>query len=366
MYTNTMTGMDITNRTSFLDKDESASLVIVKTLSRVILIPISVFADVCCLYILYKANRLNVTTRLLISSLAISDLCVGTLGLAPLLWTASSRYWPESGQPVCGLYMFALQLFQYCGLNNILMLVLECYIAIIYPLRYSTMSTRKCTINALVIQWTFWLTWGITMYLVFCKDVIFDIHYDLCVLQHSTKKLMFVVIGAIFHIFLPVTVVIVMYTRILCIARQHVVRVSTRRHSLHTDRNMRRQKKRNKKALYSFLLVTISTAILWIPFTVIEMYETVTLHLLPSYVVWLGELMEFSIPWINVLILLFKHRTLRKTAAKVMANMCGDDGYMVSVRNVFIPNSLQSDTSSFRSANFLSPIPRVRQSESNF
>ena len=37
------------------------------------------------------------------------------------------------------------------------------------------------------------------------------------------------------------------------------------------------------------------------------------------------------------------------------------DGYMVSFRNVFIPNSLHSDTSSFRSANFLSL--KVRHSE---
>ena len=297
-----------------LREDGLHSLYIIQAILYALLTTLSLFADCFCLYILHRARDLNETTRVLIISLVASDLCVGIFGLAPLAWTSSVGGWPEPQHPSCELHMFALQLFQYCGLSAVMLLITECYVAITHPMEYTTIVTRKRTIIIIVMQWTFWVIWGITMYCVFHQDVHFDKHYGLCVLQQSTKKLMFVVIGAIFHIFLPVTVVIVMYTRIWYIARQHVARISAR-NNVQQDDDTVPWRKRDRKAMYSFLLVTISLTILWIPFTVIEMYETVTSRALPDVVVWIGESLEFSIPWINVFILFFKHRAI-KTAAR--------------------------------------------------
>ena len=285
-----------------------------------ILTTVSILADCFCIVVLHRAKQINEITRLLMASLTLSDLCVGVFGLAPLVWSASIGEWPEPISPWCIIHMFTLQLFQYCGLSAVLFLNLECFIAITRPLKYSIIVTKTRTIVVIAIQWSFWIIWGLSMFFIFKNHVFFDHHYGLCVIRESLRKLIFVIGGAVLHIFVPVLVVICMYSRIWYIARQHVARIAERNVN-HTHNQKTPHRMRDNKALKSFLLVTISIAVLWVPFTVIEIYETVTLKLLHDYIVNIGEFLEFSIPWINVLILFIKYESFRRTAAEVLGHV---------------------------------------------
>ncbi|XP_072030228.1 adenosine receptor A3-like [Amphiura filiformis] len=283
-----------------------------------ILTTMGICADSFCMFVLYRAKEINKITRLLMASLALSDLCVGFFGLIPLVWSASIGGWPEAISPTCVLHMFALQLFQYCGISAIMFLNLECYIAITRPLKYVEIVTRKRTLVLITMQWTFWMTWGITMFLIFKDNVIYDHHFGFCIIKYSYRKLSFVISRAVLHIFIPVFVVIVMYCRILCIARRHMAQIAEQK-AMQRHLKVSPVRMRDYKVYKSVLFVTISIAIFWIPFTVIEIYETVTGDPLPHLVVSIGELLEFSIPWMNVLILFLKYGTFRNVAIKLFA-----------------------------------------------
>ena len=283
-----------------------------------ILTTMGICADTFCLFVLYRAKEINRITRLLMASLALSDLCVGAFGLVPLVWSAAIGGWPEETiHPFCVLHMLALQLFQYCGISAIMFLNLECYIAITRPLKYVVIVTRKRTLVLITIQWTFWISWGLIMFFLLGNYVTYDQNFGLCVIKYSQRKFWFVISGAVLHVFLPVFVVILMYSRIWCIARQHIRQIEERKAKQGRQKVPQVRLRDNMKVLKSFLLVTFSIAIFWIPFTVIEIYEVVTEIRLPIVVVSMGELLEFSIPWMNVLILYLKYEAFKNTAVKI-------------------------------------------------
>ena len=306
------TEFNVITETSLLSPD------IARATICAILTTVSISADCFCIVVLHRAKQINKITRLLMASLTLSDLCVGVFGLAPLVWSAAIGGWPQSLSQWCIVHIFTLQLFQYCGISAVLFLNLECFIAITRPLKYSIIVTKTRTLVVIAIQWSFWIIWGLSMFFIFKNHMFFDHHYGLCVIRESLRKLIFVIGGAVLHIFVPVLVVICMYSRIWYIVRQHVARIAERNVNHAYNQNAPR---RDNKALKSFLLVTISIAVLWIPFTIVEIYETVTLKLLHDYIVNLGEFLEFSIPWINVLILFIKYESFRKTAAELLGRM---------------------------------------------
>lgn len=309
------TEVNVITETSLLSPDVARATICA------ILTTLSISADCFCIAVLRRAKQINKITRFLMASLTLSDLCVGVFGLAPLVWSAAIGGWPEPLSQWCIIHIFTLQLFQYCGISAVLFLNLECFIAITRPLKYNIIVTKTRTLIVIAIQWSFWIIWGISMFFIFKNYMFFDHHYGLCVIRESVRKLVFVIGGAVLHIFLPVLVVICMYSRIWYIARQHVARIAERNVNQAYNQNAPRRMRDNNKAFRSFLLVTISIAVLWIPFTVVEIYETVTTKLLHVYVVSFGEFLEFSIPWINVLILFIKYESFRKTAAEVLGHM---------------------------------------------
>ncbi len=302
---------------------------------------LGITADCFFLLVLRRAKQIHYNTRWLMVSLAESDLCVAMFGLIPLVWSASLGGWPEPIGPGCIFHKFTLQIFQNCGLFSIMFLNLECYIAITRPFRYSSIITRNRTIIVITLQWLFWICWGFTLFFIFndSKFYVYDYHIGLCVLNDSTREMVFVIIGATLHIFLPVTVVILIYFKIWRVTRLHLAKKIAERNAIHESQerfstctnnittithqmNQPRIHLSDYKAICSILLVTISVAIFWVPITAIEIYETTTMRDLPHVVVTVSELVEFSIPLMNVVILFLRYGTFRQAASKVINRLC--------------------------------------------
>ena len=104
------------------------------------------------IFLVNSKRRLRTKTNAFIVSLAVADFCVG-MSVVPSLFfcdITNSCSWPRAWQSWANVMRW---LFSYVSVANLCSLVLDRYIGIVKPLKYSTVMTRRRVIEIICFSW---------------------------------------------------------------------------------------------------------------------------------------------------------------------------------------------------------------------
>ena len=117
----------------------------------------------------------------------------------------------------------------------------------------------------------------------------------------------------------------IIYARIIVIARRHKL-MENRLFATGSSSasNTYRNRFKDRKALNTFLVVTIASSATWIPFSLLAFYGYfANISTYNTFFTLLGLIISFSNNWINILIYTVRDRSFRKAAIKILSGRCG-------------------------------------------
>ena len=163
------------------------------------------------------------TTRILMTSLACTDCCMGLLVMSLCVYPALFHCWPF-GEPICKMQaLFISSLFHESTLNLVLIAV-DRYISIFHPLRYPLIVTRNNVIIAVVLTWIICFSVYGTVVLGFGQYYFDDVGIN-CEPYYQNTSVTATVM-CLFY-FPPAVVIVVCYLQIFRVAIEQRARIST-------------------------------------------------------------------------------------------------------------------------------------------
>ncbi|XP_065328137.1 trace amine-associated receptor 13c-like [Pelmatolapia mariae] len=186
------------------------------------------------------SRKLHTPSNILLLSLAVSDFLMGLL-LMPAEILRSMTCW-VLGDLMCSVYFFLNVNITCASIGNIVLISVDCYVAICDPLHYPTRMTVAKVKLSVCLCW-FYSTFYSSLY---TKNVLiepggYNSCYGECVFFSSDIA---VIVDLVLFFILPVTVIIVLYMRVFVVAvsqaramRSHVTEVTLQRSLNQTNKS---------------------------------------------------------------------------------------------------------------------------------
>ncbi|XP_071394401.1 trace amine-associated receptor 13c-like [Centroberyx affinis] len=194
--------MPLTSKAALINTLVSTIALLTVTLNLLVIISISHF------------RQLHTPTNVLLLSLAVSDLLVGLLVMPVAITTLHSCWY--LGNLICALFQFVGLILTSASVGNMVLISVDRYAAICYPLRYSSMITNSRVTICVSLCW---------MCSVFFNCIILKDNLSQPDVFHSCYKecmvLMTYVSAAVDLILTfigPVTVIVFLYMRVFVVA----------------------------------------------------------------------------------------------------------------------------------------------------
>ena len=242
---------------------------------------IIVICNLFSLLVLYRIRDMHDVTKLLMMVLTTTDIAVGLFGFLNLF--------------LPGLLGKVVNLSQIFGLNILAMITIVRYIAVSRPLRLETFVTKRRAYISLIIACLICLTLTIISVLFVGPG-------------GSTKNQILLLYG---YPLIPILIVFILYCKLLFIARHQARRIAAAEiNAANAQAQLRRS---NFKALNTFMIITGTTIVTWLPYSV-----SVTLHSnISSELKLLFGILRFSNSWLNTLIYCWMNESFRKVAKRL-------------------------------------------------
>ncbi|XP_055063196.2 trace amine-associated receptor 13c-like [Misgurnus anguillicaudatus] len=112
----------------------------------------TVFLNLLVIISISHFKRLHTPTNMLILSLAVADLLVGLIAIPVEAIKLIETCW-YFGEIFCGLFIIFLGFFLSVSLSNLVLIALDRFIAVIYPLLYTQKITMTKSLVGIFLSW---------------------------------------------------------------------------------------------------------------------------------------------------------------------------------------------------------------------
>ena len=289
---------------------------IIKGVTFILVTFLIIIGNSACLVIISRisSTEINDVTRYFMMSLSAADLCMGIFMSLPSAIAAALNRWPF-GHFACLLNVLLGGMLFYTVFWSLLVVSVERYIAIVKPLHYPSIlsPTRGMLIVALIWIASF-------MYELFvCVSNSFTVYYDyktdMCWTLSTTGNGFGVIISLVFCMIIPFIVIVLLYTKILQIARRQAAQIAATMVMPRSNPGI--SSKKDTKAAITFIIITAGFAAGSVPVILIGFYESLAGIRLPDYVQFLAQLLALSNSWWNGVIYSVRTRAFRNTALDI-------------------------------------------------
>ena len=279
--------------------------------------------NIISIIVVRKMHQINNVTRFLLKSLNIVDLCHGVFGLLPPVAFSAVPNWTPR-ELFCALHANLFEILPLIDLTILVMINAERYIACTRPLRHTMIVTLKRVKIIMVVVVLFWIFMLTTFMLTFMAPEVFkeyehyssllhfDSRYGICVFDFSFAPEGFIVYLSCVVV-LPIMIVAFMIFRLLIIAR----RLSRSRKLAGHGGFVHNRQTTNNKGLYTFLLITLSMALVWMPFLMVNICQVSYKLTVSIYFILISQIILYSFSWLNVLIYFWRNEEFRKIAIRL-------------------------------------------------
>ncbi|UJR13451.1 hypothetical protein I4U23_000465 [Adineta vaga] len=202
----------------------------------------TILGNLLILYAIRTEKRLRTVSNLFILSLAFADLVVGIFVMPLSAANIITGQWPFS-TVLCQMWLSVDYVASTASIFNLVLLSLDRYWAVVYPLRYLQNRSRKQATNFIVIVWFISSLWAPVV--IFWSYIIPQ-HSDInkpteCDTSFRSNKL-FKTIAALFNFYLPLLTMILISCRIMVAVRSRSRMEFGRRISSATQRQMKQER----------------------------------------------------------------------------------------------------------------------------
>ncbi|XP_027016327.1 trace amine-associated receptor 13c-like [Tachysurus fulvidraco] len=166
-------------------------------------------------------KQLHTPTNMLVLSLAVSDFLVGTLVMPPVfIWTIESCW--IFGRDFCISFWFIDGFLTIISIYNISLIAVDRYLALSNPFLYMNRVSVRITAAVIVFDWCLVVAYNLT-FMYFSGNFTGSVMCpgECYFLLHEVWS----VIDLIYSFIFPLSVIIILYTRVFVIAKKHVTAI---------------------------------------------------------------------------------------------------------------------------------------------
>ncbi|XP_070573649.1 alpha-1A adrenergic receptor-like [Ptychodera flava] len=173
---------------------------------------------------LYRNRHLHTITHVFIFSLAIADLLVGAVNVPIYVAEQNNGHGTVLH---CILSRSVTAFFILASVVHLLLIAIDRYIAITFPLRYPALMTKKRAVRGILVCWLLAIMAGFAPLFGWRKSEARDMGVVLERLcgYGAYMTLSYVMFMSILWYAIPVTIMLVLYGLIFCTASEHVKKI---------------------------------------------------------------------------------------------------------------------------------------------
>ncbi|XP_070573614.1 histamine H2 receptor-like [Ptychodera flava] len=289
-------------------RDIDLTLIVTQAMTIFVIAVLIIIANVLNIIVFSKNDKiLPIGGRCFAISLASADLVMGFLFFTSLVGCVTQEPLIDSVSPLCAVLGSLYHTAVTASTMSLMLLAVDRFLAVQWPLHYPAMMTMKRAVAMALVGWIFLASYSI--FLIFANGNDFYAYHApayICIPIYAGHKL--VILTAIMCKMIPFGVIIVIYVRILVIARHQLRRINTqvthgRGHGRGTGTGAADAS--SLKAVKMFFAVTTAFSVSWTPYGALILYyligDTTSEHvagwilLLASYFVASNSFWNFII-----------------------------------------------------------------------
>nr|XP_055063770.1 trace amine-associated receptor 13c-like [Misgurnus anguillicaudatus] len=247
----------------------------------------TVFLNLLVIISISHFKKLHTPTNMLILSLAVADLLIGLIVMPLEAIKLIETCW-YFGDNLCELYSMFIGLLLSASLSHLILIAVDRYVAVCYPLHYPQKITTTKTIMSICICWFCSTAYNIAL---ISRSRHSDLHKtDVCYGECTfTVSYAWRVTDLIMSLLFPCTVIITLYMRIFYVVHQQVKVInSLLKGGKHVMKGSLKRKSEGKAALTLGLIVMVYL-LCWIPYFIlfpIENTEMVSTTLVLLWIIY--------------------------------------------------------------------------------
>ncbi|XP_034144773.1 trace amine-associated receptor 8a-like [Esox lucius] len=177
---------------------------------------VTVFLNLLVIISISHFKQLHTPTKLLILSLAVSDLLVGLIVIPATTVAIMEPCW-VLGEYFCALFLYITSLCDTSSLGNLILISIDRYVAVCDPLLYHLKITPRRTICCIFMSWCCCIIYDV-VYVKLCVNIqVPSGCYEECNSIEGT--LWFYVFDFLISVIVPCSIIITLYLKIFLVAR---------------------------------------------------------------------------------------------------------------------------------------------------
>ncbi|XP_071801540.1 beta-1 adrenergic receptor-like [Asterias amurensis] len=284
----------------------SPVLIALRTCFIAIIALLIISGNILSIAVTRRVTNLADSTKVLMTSLAVSDLLVGFLSLFYTIASALDK-WPF-GNMGCQIFVICSTACFIMSINSLTFLNIERYIAITRPYKFTLWCTRRRAITIVAMSSILCLSVGPLSMVLLNRSAEYFEGPTICFFSNTSPvfSITNLLVGDLYPTFLMVFI----YYRLIKISRQHEQR-------LNQNGNNEANNNHNK-ALKTFLVVTLTFFGCYTPFLLVNAAESFTGVPSPNWLQFLTAWLNTSNSMFNVWIYCLFNSSFRQVAKTIL------------------------------------------------
>ncbi|KAM9795118.1 putative G-protein coupled receptor 101 [Neosynchiropus ocellatus] len=223
-------------------EDPSTANSVVKIVLISLIVCVSLFGNVVVLLVFQRKPQLLHVANRFVLNLLLADLLQTILVMPFAIAATVPCVWPLDAR-LCQVLIVLMHLFAFVGVNTIIVVSVDRYLAIIHPLSYPTRMTPHLGTNLIICTWVLGFLQS-TPPLYGWGTIDFDSHHKVCSVVWSSSLSYSAVVSA-FSFWLPVLIMLGCYWMVFRAARRQNALV----HPVQTHSYSQQQDSQSQSAL---------------------------------------------------------------------------------------------------------------------
>lgn len=211
-------------------------------------------------------RKLRTVTNYFLVSLAVADICVGTIAIPCAILTDVGL--PRYNFYLCLLMLSVLIMFTQSSIFSLLAVAVERYVAIFMPLRYRVLMTPRNALMVILSTWLLACLIGLVPLMGWHKKPP-DSSYCFFVLVVDMTYMVYFNFFAC--VLAPLVIMFLIYAQIFLTVKQQMRRIATEKGGERQSRTAATMRREMKMATSLFLVLFLFT-VCWIPLHVINCF----------------------------------------------------------------------------------------------
>ncbi|XP_022079529.1 melanocortin receptor 5-like [Acanthaster planci] len=295
-------------------ESEQSAFAIFLCISMTLTILLSYLLNPLMLFTLRRVTSIQPTTKICMVSLTMADLIFATVRTFDLLELFAVRW--LLGDFPCLVHGVTSNVSGFMSIFSILLLTLDRYVTILYPLRYSTVVTELRTKILACAMWVISTAFVVCLFAVNPKHTICDGPHQLC----SWEPLAWIKYFITGIISLTLATIFVLYLHIFLIAHKQARRIAVDQAG-----NGQGGQRINTRCITTIIIITGTLVITWTPTAVRIMIQSTKQKASEQeiYTAFLFTnmtlILQISNSWINVVIYYLRNKEFRQALQGLLA-----------------------------------------------